>query len=471
MSGELVLQTGFNRPYLFNQNDESNIKARFLVKPSDEVRVKLDKNNVNAGVDLCIVLDMSTSMRKIIDNTGVECIGYTKDEYGRTVKKCTGGKSRLDIAVDAAKKVIEKAENCDNISCLVYSDNVTQLFINRCGSEKEEMMNKLDSLIRSGIKGNTNISAAIRDARNILVKNNNLKLKRILFLTDGQPTVDSENDGIREGQYLSEYNISIDCVGLGNDENISYLEKISKPSNGTCSLINEAYEVERLFVSIFERAKDVVITNAKLKIKFSEAVRVKDHYRGAPENSYLGKTVLNENRICEINLGHIEKNRLYTYYFDMSLMGIYGYCGPMRVAEAILEYKIPALYRNETITSRQNVIIEVGSNLVHSYQRESDIDIAYMLAEVKKLEEEAQEAMNVKDEAKVISKYNSIIEKYKNLNNVKLAKGYENALEQYKREKKISPGKINELVNESTKTTYVGMAEAISEYEYSKLFK
>ena len=38
-------------------------------------------------------------------------------------------------------------------------------------------------------------------------------------------------------------------------------------------------------------------------------------------------------------------------------------------------------------------------------------------------------------------------------------------------EKKISPGKINELVNESTKTTYVGMAEAISEYEYSKLFK
>ena len=224
-------------------------------------------------------------------------------------------------------------------------------------------------------------------------------------------------------------------------------------------------------MSIFERAKDVVITNAKLKIKFSESVRVKDHYRGAPENSYLGKAILNENRICEINLGHIEKNRLYTYYFDMSLMGLYGYCGPMRVAEASLEYKIPSLYGNEIISSRQNVIIEIGSNLVHSYQRESDIDIAYMLAEVKKLEEEAQEAMNVNDESRVISKYNLIIEKYKNLNNVKLAKGYENALEQYKREKKISPRKINELVNESTKTTYVGMAEAISEYEYGKLFK
>ena len=471
MSGELVLQTGFNRPYLFNQNDESNIKARFLVKPSDEVRIKLDKSNINAGVDLCIVLDISKSMTKIVDNTGAKFIGYTEDEYRNKVKKCTGGKSRLDIAIDAAKKVIEKAEDCDNISCLVYSENVTRLFTNCCGSQKQYMMKKLDEATKHGIKGNTNISAAIRDARNVLVNNNNLKLKRILFLTDGQPTIDSENDGLREGQYLSDYNISIDCVGLGIDENISYLEKISRPSNGTCSLINEAYEVERLFVSIFERAKDVVITNAKLKIKFSESVRVKDHYRGAPENSYLGKAILNENRICEINLGHIEKNRLYTYYFDMSLMGLYGYCGPMRVAEASLEYKIPSLYGNEIISSRQNVIIEIGSNLVHSYQRESDIDIAYMLAEVKKLEEEAQEAMNVNDESRVISKYNLIIEKYKNLNNVKLAKGYENALEQYKREKKISPRKINELVNESTKTTYVGMAEAISEYEYGKLFK
>ena len=147
MSGELVLQTAFNRPYLINDNNEHQIKARFLVKPSDEVRIQLGKVETNQGVDLCIVLDVSKSMNAYLDKTGAVSTGrFGTDEHGRRVELFTGGRSRLDVAIDAAKEVISMVRDTDNVSCVIYSDNPIVLFKNCSGDKKAFMKDEMDNI-------------------------------------------------------------------------------------------------------------------------------------------------------------------------------------------------------------------------------------------------------------------------------------------------------------------------------------
>lgn len=469
MAGELILQSGFSRPYLLNDTNEKQIKARCLIKPSDEVRIELGKVASNQGVDLCIVLDVSISMDAYLDITGrVRTGNFVKDEYGNDVPTFRGGRSRLDVAIDSAKNIISMVRDIDNISCIIYSDNPSILFKNCPGNKKDYMKDMMDTICRARSKtgNNTNISSAIRAARNILVNNDDIKSKKILFLTDGVPTVDTEEDGIREGEYLADYDISIDCLGLGKDVKLSYLETIAAPSNGSCNFITEAYEVERLFMNIFEKAKEVIITNAKLKLTFSRSIRVTDHYRGTPENVYLGKIKLDDERSCEINLGQIEKNQGYNYYFMMTIAPQPGYSGSLRIAKAELEYKIPALYGNKILSVSQNLMIEFGDNEKLSKTRNGKIESEYLLVEVKKLEREALEAESKKQHPIVIDRYQKIISIYRNLNNTVEARAYENVLEKYQREGKIPFEELNKATNSSSKLGDSGQLQPLDMPEY-----
>lgn len=471
MSGELVLQSGFSKPYLLNDNNEHQIKARFLVKPSDEVRLELGQTTKSQGVDLCIVLDVSKSMNAYLDKKGAVSTGrFGTDEYGNRVELFKGGRSRLDVAVDSAKNIISMVRDIDNISCIIYSDNPSVLFKNCLGNKKEYMNEQMDTIYqaRYNTGDNTNISAAIREARNILVNNNDIKSKKILFLTDGVPTVDEEQDGIREGEYLAEYNISIDCLGLGRDVNLSYLEMIAAPSNGSSNFITESYEVERLFMNIFEKAKEVIITNAKLKLTFSKSIRVTDHYRGTPENVYLGKVKLGQDRSCVINLGQIEKNQGYNYYFMINVAPQEGYSGPLRIAKAELEYTIPALYGNKTLSISQNIAIEFGPNEKLSKMRNGKIESEYLLVEVKKLEREALDAQDKKQYAVVADRYEKIINIYQNLNNTTEARAYQEVLNKYIKEKRIPFGELNKATNSSSKLGDSGQLQPLDMPEYNE---
>ncbi|MBQ3423385.1 MAG: VWA domain-containing protein [Romboutsia sp.] len=413
MAGELILQTGFNKPYLLNDSNEKQIKACFSIKPSDEVRMELNNIDSNQGVDLCIVLDVSDSMSKYLDRTGIQPTGETGiDEYGKVVHYCTGGRSRLDVAVDSAIKIAQMVRPEDNISCIIYADNPSIIFKNYSGRDKDRIIEQLEDIPKKMIGNNTNISAAIREARGILVNNKDLRPKKILFLTDGVPTVDKPEDGIREGEYLAEYNISIECLGLDKDVDLLYLEQIAAPSNGSANFITQAHEVERLFIKIFEKTKSVIITDAKLKLTFSNAIRVTDHYRGTPENVYLGKVKLDKTRSFVINLGQIQKNQLYKYYFNATVPAQEGYAGPLRIAKAELEYKIPAISGNQPISVTQNVSLEFGPNERFASEVDSDVEVGYMLAEIKKLEREAKEAADRNDKKVTVNRYEKIISIY-----------------------------------------------------------
>ena len=228
----------------------------------------------------------------------------------------------------------------------------------------------------------------------------------------------------------------------------------------------EAYEVERLFMNMFEKAKEVIITNAKLKLTFSKSIRVTEHYRGTPENVYLGKVRLDQNRSCVINLGQIEKNQGYNYYFMVTVPQQEGYNGPLRIAKAELEYSIPALFGNETISVSQNVSIEIGSNEKLASMRNGKIESEYLLVEVKKLEREALDAKARNEHAIVVNRYEKIINIYRNLNNTSEARAYEQLLDTYIKTGEISLEELNKATNSSSKMGDSGQLAPLDMPEY-----
>ena len=467
----LDLIAEFNHPYLLNDDKEKQVTVRLGIKPNDILRKQLANMSSNQGVDVCIVLDASQSMNIIVDETGMEFTGETIiGENGQTLNLVRGGTSRLGVAVASAKKVVSMIRECDTISCIKYEDMPTVVFQNCTHIDKQYMLGKLDEVLEECGRGNTNITGALRQAKSILVSNKNMKPKKIIFLTDGEPTVDTEIDGIREGRTLANCDISIDCLGFGEEVNLSYLEQVAAPSCGRTNVIEQPYQAEKMFTSMFAQSQDIIITNAKLKLWFSTSVRVSEHYRGTPENGYLGKVRLDENREYLLNLGQIERNQLYNYYFTLTVSEQKDYVGTLRIMKAELEYYIPTLHGQEKmIVPSCNITVVFGSDELRATTVNADVEVELLLAEVKRLECEAQEARSKNEPEKVVARYKSIMNIYKKLHKPTEAKAYEEILNEYLQTGKISLAALNRATNSSSKAGSAGLLdEDLSEEEYGQ---
>ena len=312
------------------------------------------------------------------------------------------------------------------------------------------MLSELNKVTASG---NTNISAAIREARILMKEEVSDKVKKIIFVTDGIPTCDTEEDGIREAEYLGDDSISLDCLGVGNkDIKFSFLEKLSIPSNGRTDIISNGEEAVKIFHNLFDKSKQVIMTNVKLRLtEISPLVRITDHYRGTPEKKYLGKAKISSDREYVINIGQIEKDQLYNFYFNVTVSSRVNLKGPFNIMKTSVEYCIPDMYGDNVKTNANVVVVEFGTDSRRSRYRVGDIERNFKMVEIKRYEDEIEEDSKEGNDARVINNLQRIISICEYLKNEELITGYKGILEKYREEKKLDMSKMNENRNTSTK--------------------
>ena len=175
MAGELVLETKISDPYILCDDKEHVVKACLSVYASDEVKERLEgEKQINNGVDLCLLIDVSGSMFKIV---GGETTPTGKKQIIDGVKYniVTGGTTKLDIALEAVNKVVELLRPTDNVTVIAYDDTPHIIVQNLPGSDKERITEALEKC--KDYSGNTNISEALKLGRLILNNNNNGKIK------------------------------------------------------------------------------------------------------------------------------------------------------------------------------------------------------------------------------------------------------------------------------------------------------
>ncbi len=471
LSNELELSFDFDYENLLNDGLEKNVKLCASVKPSDELRREFDKTANAQSTHICLLVDTSFSMWNIIDDSNAVDTGKREiGEDGRTYRILSGGIGKMDIVVDSAKRIVDMLRDGDTLSCIAFDDVARVVFEDLTKNDLERILDGIQSL-KNKRGMNTNISDALLKADAILDKYEDSLPKRVIFFTDGEPTgTDTEQKGIAAGEILANDNIAIESMGFGNnDVNFPYLQKISSFSGGITTLINYPDEFASVFSSMFEQSQAIIVTNVKLVLRLTSGTRILDYYRGTPDNVYLGNRGGTDEKILELNLGQIEKNQMYKYYFNIKLPGVEDdYEGPINTMNAELHYYVPGKHNDEEQIVKVNVPINYTSDSDDASQINGDVNILFRLAEVKRFDEERERAFNDGDSEGTIKWIKKIIDVYTDLQKPVEASAYTEMLDQYMKTNSISKAVLNKATSSSSQAQETGILDDLESEEKSK---
>ena len=120
---------------------------------------------------------------------------------------------RLIEAKNAANELINSMNDNDRMS--IISFDINAMIIQEFTNDKELLKTKINSISASQ---ETQYIPALNEALNLFNKNSNSKIKKLIFLSDGEPSKNEEISSIYEKVYsLTNNNLCLYTIGYGND--------------------------------------------------------------------------------------------------------------------------------------------------------------------------------------------------------------------------------------------------------------
>ncbi len=148
---------------------------------------------------------------------------------------------KIELARLSAIGVLEHLRPTDTIGVLIF-DNSYQWAVPIRRAEDKSLIKRLISGITPD--GGTQIAPALGEAyRKVL--SSKAAYKHIVLLTDG---ISEEGDSIELAKEALEHQVTISTVGLGQDVNRSYLEKVAATSGGRSYFLNEPQGLEQILL-------------------------------------------------------------------------------------------------------------------------------------------------------------------------------------------------------------------------------
>jgi Mg-chelatase subunit ChlD/plastocyanin len=170
---------------LNSKNSCLGIKTDCLIIDKTKDRSNLIKKNLVKGYEITLLFDQSKSMAG----------------------------PRLIEAKSAANELIDSMSEDDRMSIISFdiNANVIQDFTN----DKELLKNKIKTI---SANEETSYVSALTKALNLYKKNSNSKVKKIIFLSDGEPSKNEKISEIYEQVYsLTNNNLCLYTIGYGDD--------------------------------------------------------------------------------------------------------------------------------------------------------------------------------------------------------------------------------------------------------------
>jgi Mg-chelatase subunit ChlD len=148
---------------------------------------------------------------------------------------------KIELARLAAIGVVENLRPIDMVGVLIF-DNSFQWAVPIRRAEDKAMIKRLISGIVPD--GGTQIAPALTEAyRRVLPSR--ATFKHIVLLTDG---ISEEGDSLDLSKEAAAQHVTISTVGLGQDVNRAYLEKVATMANGKSYFLNEPAGLEQLLL-------------------------------------------------------------------------------------------------------------------------------------------------------------------------------------------------------------------------------
>ena len=214
--------------------------------------------------------------------------------------------NKLPLVKAAFRVLVRQLRAQDRVAIVVYAGNAGLVLQSTPGSEKETILNAIESLEAGGsTAGGEGIKLAYDIARQNFLKGGN---NRVILATDGDFNVGISSEGelmrLIENERRDNIFLSVLGFGMGNYKD-SKMEKLADRGNGNYSYIDgiqEARKVlgEQIAGTLYTIAKDV-----KIQVEFNPAV-VKSYRLIGYEDRLLNKEDFKDDKkdAGELGAGH-----------------------------------------------------------------------------------------------------------------------------------------------------------------------
>jgi Ca-activated chloride channel family protein len=177
---------------------------------------------------------------------------------------------KMELARLAAIGVVDNLRPIDLVGVLIF-DNSFQWAVPMRRAEDRTLIKRLISGITPD--GGTQIAPALAEAFR-RIQPTNATYKHIVLLTDG---ISEEGDSMELSREAQAKKVTISTVGLGQDVNRAYLEKVSQFAGGKSYFLNEPQGLEQILLrDVMEHTGSTAVEKASLNATVVKQTEILD---------------------------------------------------------------------------------------------------------------------------------------------------------------------------------------------------
>ena len=178
--------------------------------------------------------------------------------------------NKLPLVKSSLKLLVDNLREEDRVAIVVYAGNAGEVLSSTSGSNKEKIMDAINSLESGGsTAGGAGISLAYKIAENNFMKNGN---NRVILCTDGDFNVgiSTENDLEKLIESKRDLGIFLTCLGYGmGNYKDSKLEILADKGNGNYGYIDNLQEANKMLVTGLGGTLYTIAKDVKIQIEFN----------------------------------------------------------------------------------------------------------------------------------------------------------------------------------------------------------
>ena len=241
---------------------------------NEKVGATLLTHQPKAGQDGYFMLLVSPNPRESAAAVAAKDVVCVLDTSGSMSGK------RIEQACEALGFILKNLNSRDRFNLVIYNDSIETFFEGMIEANKANIAKAADMVDRIEASGGTNIHGALQTALKVLTDATKGKSPRpayVIFLTDGLPTVGNvnEKDILADTKKSNTCGARIFALGVGYNVNVRLLDKLVIQNRGRSDYVKEKEPVETKVSSLYNKIKNPVMTDLKLKV---EGVKLRDLY-------------------------------------------------------------------------------------------------------------------------------------------------------------------------------------------------
>ena len=237
---------------------------------------------------------------------------------------------KIELARVSAIGVVDHLKPVDSIGVLMF-DNSYQWAVPMRRAEDKPLIKRLIAGITPD--GGTQIAPALAEAYHRVLPSN-ANFKHIVLLTDG---ISEEGDSIDLAKEAAQHDVTISTVGLGQDVNRTYLEKVASTSGGRSYFLNEPVGLEQILLKDVETYTGSTAVEKPLTPIVSRPSDVLDgvDMRNAPPSARLRPVRIQARADTVLEIDPVKKNPLFvSWQYGLGRAAVFTSDAKSRWAEA-----------------------------------------------------------------------------------------------------------------------------------------